>query len=217
VPTLANQGDEYEYMGNLGDASPLEHGGFLVYRHKETGAVEVEIIEFAENDGEADEHQQETYDQIFQEMSGAIHGEIPDVAALDMEESDSLVQCLKDHFEGDIAIWTVSRVQLDKCRFVHGILSDNPSHPELPAWFAKPERERAERPQDTTYFRDLCKSMDVSEADLISQLCSDDAMERARGYNTVIGHHGVYEFDQYPVTFHFKKEMKQRYKAELET
>jgi len=42
----------------------------------------------------------------------------------------------------------VRRFILERCTFKDGILSDNQFHPEVPAWFATPEKDRVERPQD---------------------------------------------------------------------
>lgn len=92
------------------------------------------------------------------------------------------------------------RFSLDACTFYWGILSDNKYHPEMSAWFAKPEWERLNRPQDTTYLTDVCRSMDCELIELIGMFVSDNPIKRADAYRTIGDYHGWENFDSYPLT-----------------
>jgi hypothetical protein len=82
--------------------------------------------------------------------------------------------------DGDAHHWERYRWILDPCTYRDGILSDNPYHPELPAWWA----------QDLSSVAYTCS---MKESDLINLLCSDDPITRARGYLVVAAHWGMYE------------------------
>jgi hypothetical protein len=105
---------------------------------------------------------------------------------------------------------TVYRFILEKCTLTDGILSDNKFHPLHPAWFAKPESERSNRPQDNTYLKnvgDFCgKSVDV----LTNLFCSEDAKQRAVAYREVGIYHGFNNLDSYPLQL-TENEVKTRY------
>lgn len=109
---------------------------------------------------------------------------------------------------GEPIRWKVYRWSLEKCTYQNGILSDNPYHPDYPAWFAKPESERKHRPQDTTYLLDICKTMDVSEKTIISNLCGDDIMARANAYLDIARYHGMDNFDEYRLSFSDREELE---------
>jgi hypothetical protein len=110
---------------------------------------------------------------------------------------------------GDPTTWTVYRFSLDKCTYINGILSDNPYHPDHPAWFAKPESERAARPQDTTYLQNLQNDSYPGNS-LPRALCSDDIVERAQAYRAIYEYHGLENFDSYPLTFDNREEVEER-------
>ena len=79
-------------------------------------------------------------------------------------------------------------ILLDRCTFVNGILSDNEFHPEHPAWFAD-------------CVPDLARYIGVEEDQLYAQFCSDDPIERAWAYLTVVHYHGPQDCP----TCHFHK------------
>ena len=84
------------------------------------------------------------------------------------------------------------RIILEPCTYVHGILSDNPFHPEHPAWFTDKLNEVA----------NVCGLDDPFQRTLlIEQLTSDDPIKRALGYRELISYFGAFEFDQYPSTY----------------
>ena len=106
----------------------------------------------------------------------------------------------------EIRGYTIHRFLLDKCTFIDGILSDNDFHPGCPAWFAKPESERAARSQDTTYLKNVADFVGTSnggetEDILIQMFCSDNPVERAEAYRAVGEYHGFDNLDQYPLKF----------------
>lgn len=92
-----------------------------------------------------------------------------------------------------------SRVVLEPHTHVNGVLSDNPYHPDHPAWYA-----------DKSV--DVASYVDREIDDLVSALCGratlrpdgqdarDVAIARAQAYRDLISYFGVYEFDQYPIT-----------------
>ena len=104
--------------------------------------------------------------------------------------------------------WTLHRFVLEPCFYTDGILSDNQYHKDHPAWFAKPESERADRPQDTTYLSDLCD--DITEEELVRLFCSDDPLERAQAWRIVGDYHGYENLDSYPLKLN-RKEVWGRY------
>lgn len=110
--------------------------------------------------------------------------------------------------------YTVYRFILEPCTFINGILSDNPHHPEISAWFAKPEAERATRPQDTTYLKSLIDYNRIPEETLIGMFCSPHAVERALAWEIVGQYHGWANLDQYPLTLS-EAEARARYNDQL--
>lgn len=111
--------------------------------------------------------------------------------------------------------WEVHRVVLDRCTYIDGILSDNKFHPTHAAWFAQPESERKERPQDTTYLQGVCDCMDYDMDELIADFCSDDPVRLAMAYRAIGDYHGWQNLDSYPLEFTSRSELKKRYRKEL--
>jgi len=66
-----------------------------------------------------------------------------------------------------------------------GGVSDNEFHKNHPAWFSNG-------------LEDVAQSAD--HEDIAEDLCSDDPVVRARAYQSIIGHWGIIQFDQYPIT-----------------
>ena len=94
---------------------------------------------------------------------------------------------------------TVYRFMLEKCTFINGILSDNRFHPDKSAWFAKPESERANRPQDSTYLSNVAECCGMDEGELIDMLCSGDPIQLAIAYRAIGDYHGFDNLDSYPL------------------
>lgn len=74
-----------------------------------------------------------------------------------------------------------------RCPEIPGALSDNRFHVNTPAWFGKPED-----------LASIAGTSGLSEFELAEMLVSPCPIERAQGYLAIAGHHGFYEFDQYP-------------------
>lgn len=131
----------------------------------------------------------------------------------------------KDEYD-DPTSWTVHRFSIKICTYrspagfaltepsPDGILSNNPYHPDLAAWFAKPESERANRPQDTTYLANVCEFADCTMDRMIQDLRSNDPMQRASAYLAIAQYHGFGNFDQYPLRIESREEIETRYKKE---
>jgi hypothetical protein len=124
-----------------------------------------------------------------------------------------VISALIKDYEDDPDRWIVYRFPLDRCTYVDGVLSDNPFHPDLPAWFATPESRRAERPQDTTYLSNVASFTGTTEEELIEALCSDHLIERAAAYEAIGSYHGFHGFDDDPITDLDRSEMEARYGA----
>jgi len=90
-----------------------------------------------------------------------------------------------------------SRILLERCTYIGGILSDNKHHPSLRVWFGTPDRLAA-----------LEEDSGVSELQLINSFCSEDIALRAAAYKIAVDHHGLFEFDQYPIQHTDRKEVK---------
>jgi hypothetical protein len=110
-------------------------------------------------------------------------------------------ELLEGPCEGDRE-YTVYRFCLDRCTFVDGVLSDNPFHPECPAWFA-----------DNIAGVASCVGKDPAE--LIAGLCSADPVERAHAYRDIGSYHGWENLDQYPLRLS-RAEVEQRYEGGIQ-
>lgn len=123
-----------------------------------------------------------------------------------------LVECPCDDIDlySPKARWTVYRFILEPCTYSNGILSDNPFHPELPAWFATPEALHVERPQDTTYLSRVANTCGIPLGELIADFCSKDPIKLAAAYRAVGEYHGFDNLDQDPLEL-TRKEINKRY------
>jgi hypothetical protein len=81
--------------------------------------------------------------------------------------------------------WITYRFILEPCTFVDGILSDNPFHPYLPAWFASDLEEISEH-------------LDRDSEDVINILCSDDVLARAEVWAGIGEYCGWENLDEEP-------------------
>lgn len=94
------------------------------------------------------------------------------------------------------ARWTVRQFSPDRCTHENGILSDNKFHPKLEAWFAP--------------LGPVAASIDVTESEMIANLCSEDPVARAWAYQALYLYHGGDNFDSYPLLL-TQKEVEERY------
>lgn len=177
----------WKFIANLGDASPLEHGGFFVYQD-ETGVYAPEARYLEPNDS--------TWERVNH--------------CMDCEGMEA--PCSK-HAKLEYAL--EYRFSLDRCTLTEGILSDNPYHPLHPAWWASPESEKVNRPQDTTYLSTIADTTGEALEDLQEAFCSEDLIERAQAYKSVGEVHGWENLDSYPLTWTVAEyaELKARYEV----
>lgn len=185
---------QWKIIANLGDANPIDHGGTFVFVDEtNVHTPQIEVLE-------------------------SVGGETED----EYNEHDELIS------EGNEK-WVVYRFDIDQCTYgkmvngkwqplnhydEEGILSDNQFHPDYPAWFAEPESQRSEVPQDF-YLSSVAKYVDFDLYDLIKAFCSNDPLERAVAYKAVADYHGINNIDSYPLTFDSRKEVEKRYEAIL--
>lgn len=111
--------------------------------------------------------------------------------------------------------WRIYRFILEPCTWINGILSDNKFHPDKPAWFAKTEEERKERPQDTTYLKNIADFMGMESPELVDLFISDDPQDRATAWMAIGEYHGFENLDSYPLIFTNRAEVEARYKEEM--
>ena len=152
---------DWECIAQLGDANPIDHGGYWILRDK-TGVYpeEAELLV------------------------------VPDV---------------------DGGEYTAYRFVLEPCTYINGVLSDNPFHPDKPAWWAGTKDDRKVRPQDTTYLKNIADFIGMEVDELADHFCSDDPLQRAMAYRAVGDYHGFDNLDSYPLTM-TRREVKARYK-----
>jgi hypothetical protein len=120
-----------------------------------------------------------------------------------------------EEIESDKQCYVAYRFSLDRCTYVNGVLSDNKFHPDHPAWFAKPEIERRDRPQDTTYLKGVADFVGQTEEDMIASFCSEDPRLRAMAWQAVGDYHGFENIDDYPLRL-TRAEAEERYGKELD-
>lgn len=181
---------EWKFVDNLGDANPIEHGGFFVYVDTtEVYDPEAEVLQF-------DEHYEKSADDDFDHVEGFDE---------DFDEQN-------DNF----GKWTVYRFSLVKCTLVNGVLSDNKHHPESDVWWHNRDPEHKARHGYDQYHRfcEIAASIQLEPEELEAMFCSDDVLVRASAYQMITGLHGYYEFDQYPREFTSRKEIEKRYEKD---
>ena len=105
--------------------------------------------------------------------------------------------------------YTVYRVCLEPHTFTRGILSDNPYHPEHPAWYWY-DADKWHK----AGLLDVCDSSDIPQSELIGLLCNPDPIKRATGYQYLIGRYGAHEFDGDPLSL-TRGEVSRRYRTEI--
>jgi len=103
--------------------------------------------------------------------------------------------------QGEMLYWMEYRVMLDRCTYIDGVLSDNQYHPEMQAWFAWDLAE-------------IALWVDVPVPELLEQLCSDDPIMLARGYESLGHYFGWFDFDSYPLKHTRRQDVERRFKEE---
>lgn len=94
--------------------------------------------------------------------------------------------------------FNLSRIVVEPHTYINGILSDNPFHPEIPAWYADTAKK---------VFSDFEAGFDG----MIKILCNnEDIRQQAQVFSWIVEYHGTYEFDQYPQVLTAKEARKWR-------
>lgn len=185
----ATRQPEWEYVANLGDASPIDHGGFFIFEDR-TGVYppEVEVLIPPEEDDSDEDFEDEDSDE---------------------DPVNALLEA-GAHDEDEEGKYLIFRFVVEPCTYINGILSDNKFHPDHPAWFATPEERKKDRPQDSTYLSCIASAVGRTTEDLIKDFLSEDVKVRAAAWREVGEVHGWENLDSYPqkVT---RKEAKERY------
>ena len=104
----------------------------------------------------------------------------------------------------------VRRFILEPCTYVDGVLSDNPSHPEMCAWFATTPEQMLDRPQDGCGLLDIADYCGMTVGAVIAMLCSDNPISRAHVWRLLGEYHGFDNLDEYPLHL-TAKEVEERY------
>jgi len=91
----------------------------------------------------------------------------------------------------------VRRVVLEPCTWKKGVLSDNPYHPGIKAWFADK-------------LQNISASMDYPVKSLRDDLCSKEPLRRASAWRAILDYHGWENGDSYPLILS-QREAKERY------
>jgi len=113
--------------------------------------------------------------------------------------------------------WTVHRVMLEKCYLTDGILSDNKFHLNHPVWWWHKDAEHKQRHGYDQYhnFCSIAEGINITPEAFEQMFCSDDVVERARGYRELGEYHGWANFDDYPITFS-GRDIRRRYQDLLD-
>lgn len=93
--------------------------------------------------------------------------------------------------------WLVWRFVMEPHTYINGVLSDNPYHPDEPAWYADD-------------IAGVAESCGVEPDELIRNLCSADPRERAEGYYCLFTCLSAADFDSYPLELN-RTEVEERY------
>lgn len=156
--------------------------------------------ELVANLGEADLEEGAAY-LVFRDTTSVYPPEAEYVSALVDERGEP---------NGRYAIY---RIVLEPHTFVGGVLSDNPSHPDYPAWYAArdPEHRRRHGYDQWTRFCQIADSNDMEPEGLAGWFCSDDPVYRAMAYREMADFHGWFEFDDQPLEL-TRDEVVERYR-----
>lgn len=199
-----------KYLGNLGDADPIEHGGLFVYVDENGRAQAEKVVKF--DDFELAE--EEDLVNMIIDMAHAVAEkwvEQSNNVLVDNEEFEALKEMLGEYFEDKFGKWEIRRFDIDRCTFINGVLSDNKFHPEHSAWWANPENKR----EEYVVLGDIASYVGEPIGDLLQAFCSDDPLVRARAYESLGDYHGFDNLDSDPLIIYSLKEMEDRYKEEL--
>lgn len=171
----------WKLIANLGDAHPLDYGGYFVYVD-ETGTYEPEA---------------ELLDVPDERTNCPIcagSGSYEKTDTWGHELSADCSACSGTGHDDTKAEYEIRRFPLTRCTIQNGILSDNKFHPDHMAWFGYRDTDR---PQDSD-LNDVARFADMP--DIAELLCSENPIDRAHAYRAIGEYHGWDNLDSYPLT-----------------
>jgi hypothetical protein len=118
----------------------------------------------------------------------------PEAVRIEPRDHDGVPESERDRS------WYVTRFVLEPCTYQDGVLSDNPCHPDRPAWFAN------DLPAIGRFMGD-----DGPDG-VIEDLCSKDPVRLALGYQAIGLYFGFHEFADADIITG-RVEMRRRYPA----
>lgn len=191
---------EWKYVCNLGDVSPIDHGGDFLYVDA-TGVYSPEI-----------EHLVAPADDVFDTPRARWTVYRFSVSPCTFISGRQLWEESKGEL---LEKWTWDMIA-EKGRAAwnqKAILSDNKYHPRHPVWFARPFDP--ERPQDGRGgLEELSSFIGVTVDELVEMFLSPDARVRARAWLVPASYHALENFDGYPLDLK-REEVEKRYEDEL--
>lgn len=201
----------WEYVTNLGDASPLEYSGLFLY-HDTTGVYGYELEKL---DEPCDDAPEVPYDYPVEEL---YHGDNPPgkmtCGTCDRSWDDSIATGMTPTPAGhcpfeayhDNRHWTIHRVCLDRCQeYRHAQLEIGETDTVYlvpasydPATYPHPVSDYVE--WFASDLAGVASCMGTTRKELVDALCSDDGKERAWAYQCIYDYHGWNNGDSYPST-----------------
>lgn len=134
-------------------------------------------------------------------------------------EGEELIHFSPKENDSGKDVWHIYRFALEKC-IQHVTwpytLSDNPYHPNKPAWFAPNKEEIENRPQDGDKLKLMAESVGISEEELRQMFCSWNTLIRARAWELVGHQYGFENLDGDPITLG-REEIEERYAEEVKS
>ena len=212
----------WEYVTNLGDASPIDNGGLFVYRDT-TGVYGYELEKLAEPLGDmcSDDLPNVPEDWPVQPF---YDDEKPSCFSTcgtckrrwDNGVSTSITptpggRCpFESYHATDTLRWTIHRVCLDRCKEVR---SDDGSTVYLVPYSYQPDWPHPVKAYVEWFSKDLAgvaSFVGTSREELVTALCSEDGIARASAYQSIYDYHGWENGDSYPSTL-TRAEVEARY------
>jgi hypothetical protein len=219
----------WEYVANLGDASPVEYGGLFLYRDT-TGGFELEKLEEPCDDTEECELPEvpsdfpvrmldDDDDSPGRATCGTCDRSWDDSVSTSMTPTPAGRCPFEAYHAIDARRWTVRRVLLDRCQETHVEDEDGSSKVYL-----VPARYDTSWPHPVKAYvewfaKDLSKVADcmgTTRQELVTALCSEDGKERAWAYQCIYDYHGWDNGDSYPSTLTHEEVIARYTKGEIE-
>jgi hypothetical protein len=197
----------WEYIDNLGDASPLDYGGLFLY-HDTTGVYGYELEKLVEP---CDEAPEVPYDYPVTELDDDDNPPGRTTCytcgrSWDDRISTALTpvpsgRCPFEPYH-DNRTWKVYRVLLDRCQ----VIRSEPDLFEPGQAYLVPASYRPDWPHPVASYVEwfaedlasVAECMGTARDELVTALCSEDGKERAWAYDCIYDYHGWENGDSYP-------------------